>query len=557
MSTSQLGFATKLNLRAEGHPAAAKLVNEVVRSPRRAIYYQNAFRKERHRTRKMSGEEALSVMVEAKLTRHQYNIIRAKDPERFPSYKVVQNAKKMCYPKKEEMHVTDSSAEVTLQALMDHTVDRLVLAQKEVILTLNEEQLRNLCLICKWGFDGSSGHSSYKQNFVGMEADDSSVFITSVVPIQLVCECSSKKIVVWQNPRSSSTRYCRPIKFEYKKESTQVSEAEKHRVDTLIQALCRSIINIEEKVVEVSHKLIFTMVDGKVCNALTNTTSSQRCYICGASSKDFNEIEKLLLRPYNPSALQFGLSVLHCWIRSFECLLHIAYRLPIQKWKICKEDKDIVAANKVQIQKKFRNQMGLIVDQPKPGFGNSNDGNTARRFFSNEGVASEILGVDKLLIEKMHSILVAISSGYDIHIENFRAFTLDTAKYFVDLYPWYYMPPTVHKLLIHGPDVVHSALLPIGQLTEEAQEARNKDFKTYREHFSRKCSRKKCNEDVLNLLLITSDPLITSLRQMPKKTVRTLPKEVFDLIIAPNVFNDENSNILISDDEIESDENDF
>lgn len=54
VSISQLGFATKLNLRAEGHPAAAKLVNEVVRSPRRAICYQNAFRKKKTLTMKLS-----------------------------------------------------------------------------------------------------------------------------------------------------------------------------------------------------------------------------------------------------------------------------------------------------------------------------------------------------------------------------------------------------------------------------------------------------------------------------------------------------------------------
>jgi hypothetical protein len=39
------------------------------------------------------------------------------------------------------------------------------------------------------------------------------------------------------------------------------------------------------------------------------------------------------------------------------------------------------------------------------------------------------------------------------------------------------MPPTVHKLLIHGADIIENEVLPIGQLSEVAQEARNKDFK--------------------------------------------------------------------------------
>ena len=52
---------------------------------------------------------------------------------------------------------------------------------------------------------------------------------------------------------------------------------------------------------------------------------------------------------------------------------------------------------------------------------------------------------------------------------------------FVSEYPWYNMSTTVHKLLIHvnSPQVIASALLPIGQLSEEAQEARNKAIKKY------------------------------------------------------------------------------
>ena len=133
--------------------------------------------------------------------------------------------------------------------------------------------------------------------------------------------------------------------------------------------------------------------------------------------------------------------------------------------------------------------MGLIVDEPKPGFGNSNDGNTARRFFKNPDIAAEITKLDKDFIIKMHTILIVVSSGHKINICKFKDFRQDTAKHFVDTYPWYYMPPTLHKYFIHAPEIVKFALLPIGQLTEEAQEARNKDFKRFREHNSRKCNR--------------------------------------------------------------------
>jgi len=68
--------------------------------------------------------------------------------------------------------------------------------------------------------------------------------------------------------------------------------------------------------------------------------------------------------------LQYGISVLHGWIRFFECLLHLAYKLPIKKWQArSEEDKNIVQQTKKKIQDLFRSETGLIIDVPKIGFG--------------------------------------------------------------------------------------------------------------------------------------------------------------------------------------------
>ena len=94
---------------------------------------------------------------------------------------------------------------------------------------------------------------------------------------------------------------------------------------------------------------------------------------------------------------------------------------------------------------------------------------------------------------------------------------MDTAKLYIDLYPWYPMTPTLHKILIHSSTVIKHALLPIGQLSEEASEARNKHFCLYRQNYARKFSREACNRDVINRLLLTSDPLLIGIRPKPKK----------------------------------------
>ena len=86
--------------------------------------------------------------------------------------------------------------------------------------------------------------------------------------------------------------------------------------------------------------------------------------------------------------------------------MHVAYKEPLKKWQArTPEEKKVVKETKEKIQKRFKEEMGLLVDVPKPGFGNTKDGNTSRRFFQN--------GID-ILINRFKVILEVISSGHEI-----------------------------------------------------------------------------------------------------------------------------------------------
>ena len=63
--------------------------------------------------------------------------------------------------------------------------------------------------------------------------------------------------------------------------------------------------------------------------------------------------------------------------------MHSTHCLPnaYKKWEIRDCDKDLVQQTKVGIQEKVRNIMSLLVDIPRPGSGNTNNGNTAGLFF--------------------------------------------------------------------------------------------------------------------------------------------------------------------------------
>lgn len=93
------------------------------------------------------------------------------------------------------------------------------------------------------------------------------------------------------------------------------------------------------------------------------------------------------------------------------------------------------------------------------------------------------------------------------------------------------MPSSIHKLLIHGKEIIkHFGMIPIGVLSEDAQESRNKCYKETRRFHSRKCSRYSTNEDVFNYLLYSSDPYISSLRNKYSKYVKTLDDDAIKLL---------------------------
>lgn len=59
-------------------------------------------------------------------------------------------------------------------------------------------------------------------------------------------------------------------------------------------------------------------------------------------------------------------------------MLHISSKFDIQKWWARNEDKETTKTRKRHNQERLRKELGLLVDIPKPGYGTTNDGNTAR-----------------------------------------------------------------------------------------------------------------------------------------------------------------------------------
>lgn len=258
-----LSFVTQKKLGDEGKRDASFVFKEITSTPKRATKYKKAFNDSISEEKvKLTPQQALSMLIEAELSKRQYNIIRSYNPDMYPSYPQIREAKKECYPDKESIKVTETLAEIKLQSLMDHTATRLLKDLQKMLVTLEEEERRSLVLLCKWGCDGAQ-QAQYKQKFKCDSDSDANLFQSSFVPLRLICSKNSK--ILWQNPTPSSPRYCRPIRLRFIKETSDVTKEEISYIKNASNDLEKTIVQFEDNITcEVSHTMMLTMIDGKV-----------------------------------------------------------------------------------------------------------------------------------------------------------------------------------------------------------------------------------------------------------------------------------------------------
>jgi len=135
----ELALAAEMNLRADGHNDAAKVINAVVQKS------ENNGSDVRAKLRKgessepfpnYTANEALALKLQLGLGKNKYKLLRmgmvARGlPDMYPSHEKVEKAEHECLPS--DISVTEHGAEVRLQALVDHTAARLLVPLEKAI----------------------------------------------------------------------------------------------------------------------------------------------------------------------------------------------------------------------------------------------------------------------------------------------------------------------------------------------------------------------------------------------------------------------------------------
>lgn len=125
-----------------------------------------------------------------------------------------------------------------------------------------------MILLYKWGCDGSQ-QAQYKQTFQNYFDSDANIFQSSFVLLQLIYNNRNRK-PIWSNPTPSSPHYCRPIRIGFVKESTDITNDEIQFIKNATNSLNDSKVKLAGIHFSVQHKMLLTMIEGKVCKVIHN-----------------------------------------------------------------------------------------------------------------------------------------------------------------------------------------------------------------------------------------------------------------------------------------------
>lgn len=492
----------------------------------------------------MTAEESARLALDQGLTQNQVQTLRNVGISRraniWQPVRKIAEAKKACRPENITIDEDGVKVNVPVFDLALHTAQRIINVQEKIIKEIVEEKKLLAVeaeLTFAYGGDGSSNQSQYNQGTPsGAHVCDKMLFAMTMTPIQLVTKekDGKKPTVLWKNPQPQSVRFNRPIFLEFAQENRPYTLRVFGDIENQIEAIKDPfVIPVDETPIFVSCKFERTLIDGKVLNTLTGT-SSQQCPVCEIKPKQANNMGnfekgpdgKAVFDPIDESRLLYGISPLHAIINIFNFLLHMSFKLDTKKWRGSKEDWKL---RRTKILKDLYNEFHIVFDQPQAGrAGNSTTGKLCRIAFARPDRLAIILGLDIQLVTNFSIILTVLNCHEEIDYDEFETLCMETYSYFKEgaLYHWCTLPPTAHKILAHSKDIIKMLPLPPGYFSEEGAESHNKFYRQFRLFHARKISRMATLMDVFLRAMDLSDPKFSTFGvdfRQSKRKHRPLP----------------------------------
>lgn len=282
---------------------------------------------------KLTKEVNFALYLELDMTREKWR--KLLKVQRRKTWNIFRSCHSILQAKKESLlpniSATESEVKVGFQDCLDKTSSRLLHSLKDKF-----SGSHNFLLSVAYGFDASGGHKNPHQIF---ENDDNftdqmlqTMFATTFIIISIKCTDTGSE---WLNPAPQSTRFCRPLRLAFEKESDENIIVEKNRLQTEVENFVPFQTSVEGKNVTITYDAELTTIDDKDLNTILGNKATTRCPLCKLTMYEYaHDIDVKYDLPSNIYA--HGLGLLHCFINILDFFLQLSYKIPFKTWAITK-----------------------------------------------------------------------------------------------------------------------------------------------------------------------------------------------------------------------------
>ena len=531
---------------------------------------------------KLPVDTALVVYTDCNLGRNTYTtqkrLLAASGHDIFPAWRHLRSKQKQVTPM--VVPVPLSVSGVYFTGVYFRLVDALTNTVSRIIETIPEFEAEDLNLNCKFGFDGSGGHSIYNQ----VNNDETNNLILTVVcPLELKAKSD---VVLWTEPSPNSPRSQRPLMIHTGKESAETLQSQKlfNNDITKVESEGFVVKLSDNQAINVKSKMVSYCLDRKATNYYLGIHGAY-CDLCHISKEDcldidiikngisitreiqslhaiFNELEQedgSLLKRRNDYSVRAGVTarpiatnqvvsiqVLHALMRSVDFYMKIIVHLSacVFEWSESKASHNnrFLERARTDLQKKIKDSTGIKWDYADATgeSGTTTTGNNCRRLLHDPSVrnlvTSQVPEANRnkmeILGQRLSIILRVLSSKRKVDVEKYKQYCIDTNVLFITEFPrvihtdlpgpWISITPSVHKVLAHSWELIqHNDGHGLGNLDESGLEGCNKILRSIRKTLSRKISQDANLTDTLNRLWLASDPVVNAERLKAKPFCKT------------------------------------
>ena len=199
-----------------------ELLTDGAEDPAKVAHIRSLLEKKAHLPEPMSNEDCVATLVCLDLTKHKYvriskTVNESAKTKLMKCYNTVSKYKKECMPAT-GMQATEVKADCTIEALIDHTVRRTVVAYNDEIeakLGRPGRKPTRATFSLTWGFDSATGQRLFKNSFIdraNADRSNNSLFAAAINPITLR---SNSGDTLWLNENPQSASVVRPVILEF------------------------------------------------------------------------------------------------------------------------------------------------------------------------------------------------------------------------------------------------------------------------------------------------------------------------------------------------------